>query len=90
MRNLYQILDGLNFALYICNAKKERDGLCHQRTKTQTGCRTQPEFAKKDTLRIVPQYTLAIKLDTVHVTYPSKDYFTSQVSLVKSSSSKLW
>ena len=69
MRNLYQILDGLNFALYICNAKKERDGLCHQRTKTQTGCRTQPEFAKKDTLRIVPQYTLAIKLDTVHVTY---------------------
>ena len=32
---------------YLCRAKKERDGLRHQRYITQTGYRTLPEFAKK-------------------------------------------
>ena len=41
---------------YLCRAKKERDGLRHQRYITQTGYRTLPEFAKKETLRIIPQH----------------------------------
>ena len=55
---------------YICGAKKERDGLCHQRTKPQTGHRALSEVAKKETLRIVPQQFSTIKRDTVQLTYP--------------------
>ena len=55
---------------YLCRAKKERDGLRHQRYITQTGYRTLPEFAKKETLRIIPQQFLARQHDTVQLTYP--------------------
>ena len=57
---------------YLRSAKKGREGLCHQRTKTQAGHRALSEFAKKETLRIVPQQFLTIKRDTVQLTYPSK------------------
>ena len=75
---------GLEFAYYagmdyLCHAKKGRDGLCHQRTKTQTGHRTQPEFAKKETLRIVPQQVLAMLLDTVQLTYPKKVFTIQEI-----------
>ena len=70
MKIFCQMLGNLNLGMYLCTAKKGRDGLCHQRTKTQTGHRTQPEFAKKETLRIVPQQVLAMQLDTVQLTYP--------------------
>ena len=56
---------------YLCRAKKERDGLRHQRYITQTGYRTLPEFAKKETLRIIPQQFQARQHDTVQLTYPS-------------------
>jgi len=56
--------------LYLCSAKKGRDGLSHQRTKILTGHRALPEFAKKVTLRIVPQQFLTITRDTVQLTYP--------------------
>ena len=59
---------------YLCRAKKERDGLRHQRYITQTGYRTLPEFAKKETLRIIPQQFQARQHDTVQLTYP---YFLS-------------
>ena len=55
---------------YLCRAKKECDGLRHQRYIIQTGYRTQPEFAKKETLRIIPQQFLARQHDTVQLTYP--------------------
>ena len=55
---------------YLCIAKKERYGLCHQRTKTQKGHRAPSEFAKKETLRIVPQQSKLTPLDTVELTYP--------------------
>ena len=55
---------------YLCRAKKERDGLRHQRYITQTGYRTLPEFAKKETLRIIPQQFLVRQYDTVQLTYP--------------------
>ena len=55
---------------YLRSAKKGREGLCHQRTKTQAGHRALSEFAKKETLRIVPQQFLTIKRDTVQLTYP--------------------
>ncbi len=71
MKIFCQMLGDLDSGRYLCIAKKGRDGLCHQRTKSQTGHRTQPEFAKKETLRIVPQQTLAMQLDTVQLTYPS-------------------
>ena len=58
---------------YLCCAKKERDGLRHQRYITQTGYRTLPEFAKKETLRIIPQQFLARQHDTVQLTYPITD-----------------
>jgi hypothetical protein len=70
MKIFCQMLGNLNLGMYLCTAKKGRDGLCHQRTKTRTGHRTQPEFAKKETLRIVPQQVLAMQLDTVQLTYP--------------------
>lgn len=70
MKSFCQMLGNLDFGQYLCTAKKGRDGLCHQRTKTQTGVRTQSEFAKKVTLWIVPQQILAIQLDTVQLTYP--------------------
>ena len=57
---------------YLRSAKKGREGLCHQRTKTQAGHRALSEFAKKETLRIVPQQFLTIKRDTVQLTYPNK------------------
>ena len=57
---------------YLCRAKKERDGLRHQRYITQTGYRTLPEFAKKETLRIIPQQFQARQHDTVQLTYPLK------------------
>ena len=57
---------------YLCRAKKERDGLRHQRYITQTGYRTLPEFAKKETLRIIPQQFQARQHDTVQLTYPRK------------------
>ena len=56
---------------YLCRAKKERDGLRHQRYITQTGYRTLPEFAKKETLRIIPQQFQARQHDTVQLTYPA-------------------
>ena len=56
---------------YLCRAKKERDGLRHQRYITQTGYRTLPEFAKKETLRIIPQQFQARQHDTVQLTYPN-------------------
>ena len=56
---------------YLCRAKKERDGLRHQRYITQTGYRTLPEFAKKETLRIIPQQFQARQHDTVQLTYPT-------------------
>ena len=55
---------------YLCRTKKERDGLRHQRYITQTGYRTLPEFAKKETLRIIPQQFQARQHDTVQLTYP--------------------
>ena len=55
---------------YLCRAKKERDGLRHQRYITQTGYRTLPEFAKKEKLRIIPQQFLVRQYDTVQLTYP--------------------
>ena len=58
---------------YLCRAKKERDGLRHQRYITQTGYRTLPEFAKKETLRIIPQQFQARQHDTVQLTYPSRN-----------------
>ena len=59
---------------YLCRAKKERDGLRHQRYITQTGYRTLPEFAKKETLRIIPQQFQARQHDTVQLTYPTCSY----------------
>ena len=64
---------------YLCRAKKERDGLRHQRYITQTGYRTLPEFAKKETLRIIPQQFQARQHDTVQLTYP----FRAQVKGVR-------
>ena len=58
---------------YLCRAKKERDGLRHQRYITQTGYRTLPEFAKKETLRIIPQQFQARQHDTVQLTYPTSN-----------------
>ena len=58
---------------YLCHAKKGRDGLGHQCSKTLTGHRAQPEFAKKGTLRIVPQYSWLFSdkaADTVQLTHP--------------------
>ena len=55
---------------YLCRAKKERDGLRHQRYITQTGYRTQPEFAKKGTLRIITQLFLVRQYGKVQLTYP--------------------
>ena len=58
---------------YLCHAKKGRDGLGHQCSKILTGHRAQPEFAKKGTLRIVPQYSWLFSdkaADTVQLTYP--------------------
>lgn len=66
------MLGGIKKYPYLCSAKKERDGLCHQRTKTLAGHRALSEFAKKETLRIVPQQFLTIKRDTVQLTYPKK------------------
>lgn len=66
------MLGGIKKYPYLCSAKKERDGLCHQRTKTLAGHRALSEFAKKETLRIVPQQFLTIKRDTVQLTYPIK------------------
>ena len=60
---------------YLCRAKKERDGLRHQRYITQTGYRTLPEFAKKETLRIIPQQFQARQHDTVQLTYPNIHLF---------------
>ena len=65
------MLGGIKKYPYLCSAKKERDGLCHQRTKTLAGHRALSEFAKKETLRIVPQQFLTIKRDTVRLTYPN-------------------
>ena len=65
------MLGGIKKYPYLCSAKKERDGLCHQRTKTLAGHRALSEFAKKETLRIVPQQFLTIKRDTVQLTYPA-------------------
>ena len=65
------MLGGIKKYPYLCSAKKERDGLCHQRTKTLAGHRALSEFAKKETLRIVPQQFLTIKRDTVQLTYPT-------------------
>ena len=59
---------------YLCRAKKERDGLGHQRYITQTGYRTLPEFAKKETLRIIPQQFQARQHDTVQLTYPTNHF----------------
>ena len=63
---------------YLCRAKKERDGLRHQRYITQTGYRTLPEFAKKETLRIIPQQFQARQHDTVQLTYPTIEENDSQ------------
>ena len=57
---------------YLCRTKKERDGLRHQRYITQTGYRPLPKFAKKETLRIIPQQFLVRQYDTVQLTYPFK------------------
>ena len=54
----------------LCRAKKESNALRHPRYITQTGYRTLPEFAKKETLRIIPQQFLARQHDTVQLTYP--------------------
>ena len=64
---------------YLRSAKKGREGLCHQRTKTQAGHRALSEFAKKETLRIVPQQFLTIKRDTVQLTYPKKRLKTTKM-----------
>ena len=72
------MLGGIRKYPYLCSAKKGRDGLCHQRTKTQAGHRALSEFAKKETLRIVPQQFLTIKRDTVQLTYPFF-YFQHQI-----------
>ena len=63
---------------YLCRAKKERDGLRHQRYITQTGYRTLPEFAKKETLRIIPQQFQARQHDTVQLTYPLYHFLALQ------------
>ena len=55
---------------YLCRAKKECYGLRHQRYITQTGYRTLPEFAKKETLRIIPQLFLVRQHGKVQLTYP--------------------
>lgn len=74
------MLGGIKKYPYLCSAKKERDGLCHQRTKTLAGHRALSEFAKKETLRIVPQQFLTIKRDTVQLTYPRFLYFSVKLS----------
>ena len=64
---------------YLCHAKKGRDGLGHQCSKTLTGHRAQPEFAKKGTLRIVPQYSWLFSdkaADTVQLTHPILKHYT--------------
>ena len=66
---------------YLCRAKKERDGLRHQRYITQTGYRTLPEFAKKETLRIIPQQFQARQHDTVQLTYPTSLITDAKVRL---------
>ena len=81
------MLGGIKKYPYLCSAKKERDGLCHQRTKTLAGHRALSEFAKKETLRIVPQQFLTIKRDTVQLTYPrcilTNDYKSSTRDIVE-------
>ena len=67
---------------YLCRAKKERDGLRHQRYITQTGYRTLPEFAKKETLRIIPQQFLVRQYDTVQLTYPVTTSLTNIIILL--------
>ena len=66
---------------YLRSAKKGREGLCHQRTKTQAGHRALSEFAKKETLRIVPQQFLTIKRDTVQLTYPISCFLLSFLTI---------
>ena len=68
---------------YLCRAKKERDGLRHQRYITQTEYRALPEFAKKETLRIIPQQFLVRQYDTVQLTYPLKLEIFILASIVK-------
>ena len=70
------MLGGIKKYPYLCSAKKGREGLCHQRTKTLAGHLALSEFAKKETLRIVPQQFLTIKRDTVQLTYPSQALHT--------------
>ena len=69
---------------YLCRAKKERDGLRHQRYITQTGYRTLPEFAKKETLRIIPQQFQARQHDTVQLTYPTTRDSPSELGTILS------
>ena len=44
--------------LCFCTAKKERDGLCHQRIKLKSGFEPDLSLQKKETFRIVPQQFL--------------------------------
>ena len=76
------MLGGIKKYPYLCSAKKERDGLCHQRTKTLAGHRALSEFAKKETLRIVPQQFLTIKRDTVQLTYPFSCFWPYTIILL--------
>ena len=76
-----ELIGKMELNTYLCRAKKERDGLRHQRYITQTGYRTLPEFAKKETLRIIPQQFQARQHDTVQLTYPSFYYI---VTFIKS------
>ena len=70
---------------YLCHAKKGRDGLGHQCSKTLTGHRAQPEFAKKGTLRIVPQYSWLFSdkaADTVLLTHPKQRLYRVLILVV--------
>ena len=75
---------------YLCRAKKERDGLRHQRYITQTGYRTLPEFAKKETLRIIPQQFQARQHDTVQLTYPLFELINQRVLSIISRSRSIF
>ena len=56
---------------YICIAKKERDGLCHQRTKLRRGIEPRLSLPRKRRSGLSPSSFKLTPLDTVQVTPPS-------------------
>jgi len=62
-----EFTDGTNVYEHGLSFSHNADNLAY---KTHVGYRTLSEFAKKETLRIVPQQYFTIKRDTVQLTYP--------------------